>query len=76
MAGVDRAIEELKKIEDNPAIRSYHLLYSTMAEFYMQSNKLTEAAEYLKKAINLSLIQAEKELLQKKLDLCNRNIVL
>ena len=76
VAGVDRAIEELKKIEDNPAIRSYHLLYSTMAEFYMQSNKLTEAAEYLKKAINLSLIQAEKELLQKKLDLCNRNIVL
>ncbi|MEX2234528.1 MAG: sigma-70 family RNA polymerase sigma factor [Cyclobacteriaceae bacterium] len=64
------ALEELEKIKDSPAFESYHLFYSTRAELYIQINEFRKAAESLKKAIQLSPLQVEKDLLQKKLDLC------
>ncbi|MEO8764646.1 MAG: sigma-70 family RNA polymerase sigma factor [Ginsengibacter sp.] len=69
--GVNKAIEELEKIKNNSSLASYHLLYSTLAEFYIQINKFQGAANYLKIAIRLSSVKTEKDLLQKKLDLCN-----
>ena len=68
--GVYRAIEELEKIEHDPAIVSYHLFYSTQAEFYLQTNNLQKAAKSIEKAISLSALEAERSLLRKKLELC------
>lgn len=75
VSGAKKAIEELEKIKSNPALQSYHLLYSAQAEFYMQLNKFKEAAACLTTAIELSPLKAEKDLLQKKLDTCNEKIV-
>ena len=63
-------LEELEKIKDSPAIESYHLFYSTQAELYIQINEFSKASASLKKAIQLSPLQAEKDLLKRKLDLC------
>jgi RNA polymerase sigma-70 factor (ECF subfamily) len=68
--GAYSAIEELEKIKHDPALSSYHLFYSTQAEFYMQTNNFQKAVESLGKAIALSPLEAEKELLRKKLELC------
>jgi RNA polymerase sigma factor (sigma-70 family) len=64
------ALEELEKIKNSPALESYHLFYSTQAELYIQIDEFHKASEALKKAIQLSPLQAEKDLLQKKLELC------
>jgi RNA polymerase sigma factor (sigma-70 family) len=72
--GAEKAITELEKIENIPSLQSYHLLYSTKAEFLIQAGQYQKAADYLKKAIQLSSLQAEKDLLRKKLDLCDKKI--
>lgn len=68
--GVLEGIRELEKIKDTRALESYHLFYSTEAEFYMQLNDFRRASYSLEKAIQLSPLQAEKDMLQRKLDAC------
>jgi len=68
--GAEKALHELEGIKNNSALNSYHLFYSTQAEFYIQLNQFSNAANSLEKAIELSSLKAEKELLMKKLELC------
>jgi RNA polymerase sigma-70 factor (ECF subfamily) len=63
-------LKELTKIAESPAMESYHLFHSTRGEFYLQLNDLNHAAESFEKAMVLSPLQAEKDHLKKKLDLC------
>lgn len=72
--GENKAIEELKKIESYPALQTYHLYHSTLAEFCIQSGLFKEATVSLNRAIELAVLKAEKELLQKKLNLCLEKI--
>lgn len=66
------ALKELEKIKGSPALESYHLFHSTQAELYMQLSEFSKASESLRKAIRLTPLQAEKDLLQKKLDSCSK----
>jgi RNA polymerase sigma factor (sigma-70 family) len=68
--GALQGLHELEKIKSSPALNSYHLFHSTRAEFYMQIAEFEKASQCLEKAIELSSLPAEKELLKKKLDLC------
>jgi len=68
--GVSKALEQLEQLRDKPAMASYHLFYSTEAEFYIQINEFQKACTSLKKAINLSPLESEKELLKDKLNSC------
>ncbi len=70
--GVLQALEELDKIKNEPALASYHLFYSTQAEFYLQAEDFQKASESIEKAISLSPLEIEKELLKKKLELCKK----
>jgi len=73
--GSVQALNELEKIKESPALINYHLFYSTQAEFYIETNDFKKASLSLEKAIGLSPLTAEKELLRKKLDLCLEKIV-
>lgn len=73
--GAVQAIDELEKIKESPSLANYHLFYSTQAEFYIQANDFRKASSSLEKAIDLSPLPVEKELLKKKLDLCLEKIV-
>jgi RNA polymerase sigma factor (sigma-70 family) len=75
VAGASQSLDELEKIKDNPAMASYHLFYSTKAEFHIQTNEFQKACNCLKKAIDLSPLEAEKDLLKEKLDSCMKKIV-
>ncbi len=68
VTGIKNALAELELIKNNPAIRSYHLFYSTQAEFYIQLQLREKAIQSLTLAIQLAPLQAEKQLLQLKLD--------
>ncbi|MFL5788271.1 MAG: RNA polymerase sigma factor, partial [Flavisolibacter sp.] len=68
--GPVEAINELLKIQENPSLKSYHLFYSTLAEFYLKSGKSKEAAECLEQAILYSPLKVEKEMLERKLISC------
>jgi RNA polymerase sigma factor (sigma-70 family) len=70
VVSASEALKELEKIKDSPALESYHLFYSTQAELYIQNTEFSKATKALRMAIELSPLQAEKDLLRKKLDLC------
>ncbi len=72
--GAEKALHELECIKNDPTLKSYHLLYSTQAEFYIQLNQFSNGANSLEKAIQLSSIKAEKDLLKKKMDLCKEKM--
>jgi RNA polymerase sigma factor (sigma-70 family) len=71
VSGPKKAIEELRGIQEHASMKANHLFYSALAEFYMQLNKYKEAAENLNMAISLSPLEAEKNLLRKKREVCN-----
>ncbi|HEV8507251.1 MAG TPA: sigma-70 family RNA polymerase sigma factor [Chitinophagaceae bacterium] len=68
--GATEALAELKRIEQNPSIISYHLFYSTRAEFYLDLNDPGKAKESIEKAIALCPLEPERVLLRRKLELC------
>lgn len=61
---------ELEKLKDIPAFRSYHLFYSTQAEFFIQEGDYGKAILSLEQAIQHAPLQAEKNLLTRKLHFC------
>jgi RNA polymerase sigma factor (sigma-70 family) len=73
--GPKNAIKELQKLKHNQVLKSYHLFYSTLAEFYIQLNEFRDAVAAIKTAIALSPLKAEQELLKKKLEMCRQKIV-
>ncbi|MDP4263374.1 MAG: sigma-70 family RNA polymerase sigma factor [Bacteroidota bacterium] len=70
--GTEKAMEELEKISKIPAFKSYYLFYATKAEFYITLNQFEKAIPVLETAIGLAPLQAEKQLLQKKLESCRK----
>lgn len=72
--GAQKAIEELEKIKSTASLKSYYLFYSAQAAFYMELSQFSKAASTLETAIELAPLQAEKKLLQKKLEQCLQKI--
>jgi predicted RNA polymerase sigma factor len=72
--GAAMALAEIEKIENSPLLQTYHLFYSTKAEFLMELHQFEAAAAHLEKAIRLTHIKSEKDLLSKKLDQCRKKI--
>jgi RNA polymerase sigma-70 factor (ECF subfamily) len=68
--GPEAAINELHKLESARQMDSYHLLYAVMADFEMQLGHKTEAASHLRRAIALTDLKSERELLAKRLNQC------
>lgn len=74
VSGAESAITELDKIKEISALKKYHLFYSTQATLYIELNQFAKAIKTLEKAIELAPLQAEKILLEKKLELCYKKI--
>ena len=72
--GAEEAIAELEQIKNAASIKSYHLFYSTQAEFFIELNQFSKAISALKTAIELAPLKTEKFLLQEKLKYCNEKI--
>jgi len=68
--GPSAALEELQKMQDDPLLKSYYLFHATKGELFLELDRFSEAAESFLLALNLAPIQAEKNLLQHKLDTC------
>lgn len=74
VSGAEKAVAALEQIKNAASLRSYHLFYSTLAEFYMDLNQFSNAIAAIKTAIDLAPLQTEKLLLQEKLKLCQQKI--
>ena len=70
--GPEAALNELAEIKKIPSMKSYYLLYSAEAEFYVQVSQFKNAEQSLETAMQHTSLQAEKELLQKRLDSCKK----
>jgi len=75
VSGAENGINELELIKDTPSVKSYYLFYSTQAQFYIELNKFSNAADSLEKAIALAPLSSEKRLLIERLKTCNEKIV-
>ncbi len=67
---VNIAIEELENLKNHSSLSTYYLYYSTLAEFYLQVNAVPSAIACYEKAIDLAPMEAEKDLLKKRLARC------
>lgn len=70
----EKAIAELEQIKNSASLKTYHLFYSTLAEFYIELSQFSKAIEAIKTAIEFAPLQNEKLLLQKKLAFCLQKI--
>ncbi|TRX56199.1 sigma-70 family RNA polymerase sigma factor [Fulvivirga sp. M361] len=70
--GAQTALAELGKIANEPVMESYYLYYSVLAELHLQLEQLPQASKALKKAVALTTLPAEKELLRAQLDRCQK----
>jgi RNA polymerase sigma factor (sigma-70 family) len=74
VSGPEKALADLEMIKDNPALKSYHLFYSTKAELLTEINQFENAAHALQMAIGFAPLKAEKDLLARKLASCKARI--
>ena len=72
--GPEAALNELEQIKNIPSIKSYYLFHSAKAELLMQLNEYEDAISCLETAIQLAALQAEKDLLQRRINLCKEKI--
>lgn len=72
--GPEKGLSELAKIKDDPTLKSYHLLYSTEAEFFIQLKDYRNAIGALQNAMELAPLKAEKDLLERKRRICQERI--
>ncbi|MEP7376698.1 MAG: sigma-70 family RNA polymerase sigma factor [Chitinophagaceae bacterium] len=75
VSGAEKAIAELEQIKNSASLKTYHLFYSTKAEFHMQLNQFSIAISAIETAIKLAPLQKEKLLLQEKLAFCREKII-
>jgi RNA polymerase sigma-70 factor (ECF subfamily) len=67
----DKAIEEINKIEDIGSLtNSFYLFSATLGDLYLQKKEFVTAKKYLDKSLKLTTSNAEKELIKKKILLC------
>jgi RNA polymerase sigma factor (sigma-70 family) len=72
--GVDKGIEQLENIRQAGSLRTYHPLYATLGELYMQLHQFQKAIDCLEIAVELSNLAAEKQLLSRKITICRQNV--
>ena len=65
--GPGAGIEALESIQNRQSLDSYHLFYAVLAEFEAQLNQFQAAARNLRKAIKLTDLKSEQDLLRKRL---------
>jgi RNA polymerase sigma factor (sigma-70 family) len=68
--GPGAGIEALEAIKNRQSLDSYHLFYAVLADFEAQLNQFQAAARNLRKAIGLTELKSEQELLRKRLVDC------
>jgi RNA polymerase sigma factor (sigma-70 family) len=74
VSGAEKAIHELEQIKDATSLKSYHLYYSTKAEFHIELHQFPEAITAIETAIKLAALPNEKYMLQKKRAFCQEKI--
>jgi RNA polymerase sigma-70 factor (ECF subfamily) len=72
--GPEAALNELTLIQDNTSVITYHLFYSTQAEFFMQARQFEKAVPALLRARDLALLPSEKDLLTRKIAFCQGQV--
>lgn len=66
-------VQELLKLEDEIPT-SYYLFHSTLADLYMEMGQHQSAIKYLKMALELKIGEAEKAIIQKRVEACEQKL--
>ena len=72
--GAGPALAELDDLKNNSVLRDYHLYYSTRAELSIQLGQYSDALEDLEQAGRLATLDAEKQLIRRRIELCSRKM--
>jgi RNA polymerase sigma-70 factor (ECF subfamily) len=74
LRGPQAGLDNLLGIHGKQSLASYHLFHAVLAEFQMQLTDYTSAASHLQKAIHLTEIESERQLLQSRLRECESRL--
>ncbi|WP_190809086.1 RNA polymerase sigma factor [Flagellimonas sp. S3867] len=74
ISGFKEALNQLKRIENDPSLHSYLPYYTSSAELYFQDNQPKKAIELLNKAIKLPIGDSRKSLIYNKIKEYSKNI--
>lgn len=69
--GVEAGMTAVETIDDRESLHSYHLYWAILAEFETLRRNTTVAAAHLQKAIELTDLKSEQELLKRRLAQCH-----
>lgn len=72
--GVPQAIDELKKLKDDPLLQNYPYYYFTLGEFFSLQDKSSEALKNFEKALALTENEPEITMLHKKISRCKTGL--
>lgn len=72
--GPRAGIEALQAIRSNRKMESYYLFYAVIGEFSAQMNDFQAAAEYLRRALELTEVKSEQAFLLHRLQDCERRL--
>ena len=68
--GAQVALDALDTIPNRQSLQSYYLLYAVEADFRIKLKQFEDAARLIRKAMELTELRSERNLLQKRLALC------
>ena len=68
--GPEAGIKAAQQLEKRRALDSYHLLYAVLGEFEAQLNEFQKAVVYLRRALELTQLKSERDLLSRRLQDC------
>jgi RNA polymerase sigma factor (sigma-70 family) len=74
IAGAEKGLHELELLKNEPQIKSYHLFYSTQAEFFIELGQHKMAIRSLQEAVDLAPLESIRDLLKKKIGFCKEKI--
>lgn len=75
VSGPQAGLEAVLDIKDRQALDDYYLFHAVLGEFKMRLNFQQDAANHLKKALELAQIKSEQDLLQERLNECEAALV-
>ncbi len=75
LSGSEKALAEIKILQELPALKSYYLLPATIAELHRRMKNWPLAIEFYKKALGLVGTEPEKKLIEKRIKSCSENLL-
>lgn len=72
--GIEKSLEMLEELSQEPLLKNYHLLPATQGVFNLKLKNYKRALSFFERALLAKPSSAERSFIQEKMDLCKKNL--